>query len=101
MEHLGIARHVAPKTKLTTGKALFDLIVHGDAEIGFIQITELLAEPSVELLGPLPTAIQDYTKYAAGVVAASKQPNAGKALVAFITSPSALAVMKERGFEPF
>jgi molybdate transport system substrate-binding protein len=100
MEHLGIAGQMAPKTRLTTGSALFDLIVHGEADIGFIQIAELIAEPRVELLGPLPTAIQDYTKYAAGVVAAGKQPDAGKALITFITSPSALAVMKMRGFEP-
>jgi molybdate transport system substrate-binding protein len=100
MEHLGIAAQMTPKTKLITGSTLFDVIVNGDADIGFIQITELLAEPRVELLGPLPTAIQDYTKYAAGVVAAGKQPDAGKALITFITSPSALAVMKMRGFEP-
>ena len=48
MEHLGIAGQMASKTKLTTGSMLFDVIVNGDAEIGFIQITELLAEPRVE-----------------------------------------------------
>jgi molybdate transport system substrate-binding protein len=100
LERLGIASQMTPKTKLSSGKSLFDVVISGDAEIGFIQITELLAEPRVELLGPLPTAIQDYTKYAAGIVAAGKQPNAGNALIAFITSPSATAVMKKRGFEP-
>jgi molybdate transport system substrate-binding protein len=91
-----------PKTRLATGsgKALFDIVVNGDAEIGFIQVTELLAEPRVELLGPLPAGIQDYTNYVAGLAASSKQPNAGEALIAFITSPSALAVMRVRGFEP-
>jgi molybdate transport system substrate-binding protein len=63
-------------------------------------MTELLAEPGVELLGPLPVAVQDYTKYAAGLVAVGKQPDAGKALITFITSPSTLAVMRTRGFEP-
>jgi molybdate transport system substrate-binding protein len=100
MEHLGIAGQMTPKTKLSSAKSLCDVVVRGNAEIGFIQITELLAEPRVELLGPLPSAIQDYTTYAAGVVAAGKQPGAGQTLIAFITSPSALAVMKARGFEP-
>jgi molybdate transport system substrate-binding protein len=102
MERLGIADHMNAKTKLATGsgKALFDIVVNGDAEIGFIQITELLAEPKVELLGPLPAAVQDYTKYAAGLVATGKEPDAAKALITFITSPSTLAVMKMRGFEP-
>lgn len=100
LERLGLAGQMAPRTKLTTGKALFDLIVNGDAEIGFIQITELLAEPRVELLGPLPTTVQDYTRYAAGLLTVSKQPDTGKALIAFITSPPAIAMMKQRGFEP-
>jgi molybdate transport system substrate-binding protein len=100
MDQLGIAEQMKPKTKLSNGKSLFDLVVNGDANIGFIQITELLAEPQVELLGPLPVAVQDYTHYAAGLVAAGQQRDAGKALIMFITSPTALAVMKNRGFEP-
>jgi molybdate transport system substrate-binding protein len=100
MDRLGIAGQMTLKTKLSSAKSLFDVVVNGDAEIGFIQITELLAEPRVELLGPLPLAVQDYTRYAAGLVAVSKQPDAGKALIAFITSPSAIAMMKLRGFEP-
>jgi molybdate transport system substrate-binding protein len=92
---------MTPKTKLTAaGPSLFDLVVNGDADVGFVQITELLAEPRVELLGPLPMAIQDYTNYAAGLVTTGRQRDAGKALIALITSPQAQAVMKTRGFEP-
>ena len=100
MDRLGISAQMTPKTRLGTGSALFDLVVNGDADIGFIQITELLAEPRVELLGPLPIAVQDYTNYAAGLVTAGQQRDAGKALIAFITSTQALVVMKARGFEP-
>ena len=100
IERLGLSAQMTPKTKLTTGKSLFDVVVSGNAEIGFIQITELLAEPRVEQLGPLPTAVQDYTNYAAGLVTAGQHRDAGKALIAFITSSPAMAVMKTRGFEP-
>jgi len=81
MERLGIAAQMRSKTRLLTGKSLFDAVVNGDADIGFIQLTELLAEPRVELLGPLPLAIQDYTNYAAGVVTPSQHPDVGKALI--------------------
>jgi molybdate transport system substrate-binding protein len=100
MDRLGISAQMTPKTRLGTGSSLFELVVNGDADIGFIQITELLAEPRVELLGPLPMAVQDYTNYTAGLVTAGQQRDAGKALIAFITSPQTLAVMKMRGFEP-
>jgi molybdate transport system substrate-binding protein len=99
MDRLGISAQMTPKTRLSSGKALFDVVVSGDADIGFIQMTELLAEPRVELLGPLPMSVQDYTSYTAGLVTVGLQRDAGKALIAFITSPSALAVMKMRGFE--
>jgi molybdate transport system substrate-binding protein len=100
MDRLGISARMTPKTRISTGSSLFELVVNGDADIGFIQITELLAEPRVEFLGPLPMAVQDYTSYAAGLVTAGQQRDAGTALIAFVTSPQALAVMKIRGFEP-
>jgi molybdate transport system substrate-binding protein len=99
IERLGIAAQMTPKTRLLTGKSLFDAVVNGDADIGFIQITELLAEPRVELLGPLPLAIQDYTNYSAGVLTASQHRALGAELISFITTPSAKVVMKARGFE--
>ena len=102
MDRLGISVQMLPKTKtkLSTASSLFDVVVNGGADIGFIQITELLAEPRVDFLGPLPIAVQDYTNYTAGLVTTGQQREAGKALIAFITSPQALAVLKKRGFEP-
>jgi molybdate transport system substrate-binding protein len=99
IERIGIAAQMTLRTRLLTGKSLFDAVVNGEADIGFIQITELLAEPRVELLAPLPLAIQDYTNYTAGVVTGSQHRDLGGALISFITSPSAKVVMKARGFE--
>jgi molybdate transport system substrate-binding protein len=100
MERLGIAGEVKAKTKLTAaGGFLYELVAKGDAEIGFNQISEVLAQPSVELIGPLPATIQNYTLFAAGIVASSKQVDAGKALIEFLSSSATVAVMKEKGFE--
>jgi ABC-type molybdate transport system substrate-binding protein len=46
------------------------------------------------------TAFGNYTRYAAGIVAASKQQDAGRALIAFLSSPAARALMNAKGFEP-
>ena len=62
-------------------------------------MTEVLADARLELVGPLPAEIQSYTLYAAGVIAASKSQDAAKALIAFLASPAAQAVMKSKGFE--
>jgi molybdate transport system substrate-binding protein len=101
MERLGIAADMKPKTKLAApGGPLYEMVAKGDAEIGFNQISEVLAQPSVELIGPLPATIQNYTLFAAGIVASSKQVDAGKALIGFLSSPTAAAVMTAKGFEP-
>lgn len=70
-----------------------------DVEIGFNQISEVLAQPTVELVGPLPSAIQNYTQFAPGIVTGSNQTDAARMLVIFLTSPAAQTVLKAKGFE--
>lgn len=46
--------------------------------------------------------LQDYNRFtwAAGVIAVSKEPRRGRALVEFLVSPVAAAVIRKRGMEP-
>src|SRR5262245_8908437 len=88
------------KTKLfPPAEVLYASVASGDVEIGFNQISEILAQPTVELAGPLPSAIQNYTQFAPGIVAGSSQADAGRALVTFLSSPAAQAILKAKGFE--
>jgi len=41
------------------------MVAKGDAEIGFNQISEVVTQPSVELIGPLPATIQNYRLFMA------------------------------------
>jgi molybdate transport system substrate-binding protein len=100
LERLGIAAEMKPKTKLLPPtEALYASVASGDVEIGFNQISEILAQPTVELAGPLPSEIQNYTKFAPGIVTGSSQTDAGTALVTFLSSPAAQTVLKAKGFE--
>jgi molybdate transport system substrate-binding protein len=102
MNRLGIAADMRTKTKLTGPMGpLFDAIGEGDADIGFTMISEIVAEPKVVFAGPLPADIQYHISYAAGLVVAGKQRTAGEALISFLTSPPARAVLDAKGFEPF
>ena len=72
LERLGIAVEMKPKTKLfPPTEVLYASVASGEVEIGFNQISEILAQPTVELAGPLPSAIQNYTQFAPGVVSAA------------------------------
>jgi molybdate transport system substrate-binding protein len=99
LERLGIAAEMKPKTKLSTLQTLYASVTSGDVEIGFNQVSEILAQPAVELAGPLPPAIQNYTQFAAGIVTGSSQADAARALVTFLSSPAAQTVLKAKGFE--
>jgi molybdate transport system substrate-binding protein len=100
LERLGIAGDMKPKTRLLPPtKALYESVASGDVGIGFNQISEILAQPTVEFAGPLPPPIQNYTQFTPGIVTGSNQADAAKALVMFLSSPPAQAVLKAKGFE--
>jgi molybdate transport system substrate-binding protein len=99
LERLGIAAQMKPKTKLSTLGALYASVANGDVEIGFNQVSEILAQPTIELVAPLPPEIQNYTQFAPGIVTGSSQTEAARALVTCLSSPAAKNVLKEKGFE--
>jgi molybdate transport system substrate-binding protein len=100
LERLGIAAEMKPKTMLSpSANVLYASVASGDVEIGFNQVSEVLAQPTVEFVGPLPSEIQNYTQFAPGIVTGSSQTEAARALVTFLSSPGALAVLKAKGFE--
>src|SRR5205814_9880111 len=54
LDRLGIAVEMKPKTKLfPPTEVLYASVASGDVEIGFNQISDILAQPIVELAGPL------------------------------------------------
>src|SRR5262245_13956152 len=65
---LGIAAEVTPKVKLAAGGAngrVSVLVSSGEAEIGLQQVSELLSNPEVEVIGLLPAELQLITLYSA------------------------------------
>jgi molybdate transport system substrate-binding protein len=99
LERLGIAAEMKPKTKLSVLGTLYASVAKGEVEIGFNQISEILAQPTVELVGPLPSAIQNYTQFVPSIVTGSSQTDAARELVTFLYSPAAKTVLKAKGFE--
>jgi molybdate transport system substrate-binding protein len=100
---LGVAEEMAAKAKYGTGgvSGLVGLIVErGEAEIGVQQIAELLAVPGVQFVGPLPDELQCITPFVAAVPATAQNADAGRQLIAFLTSAEAKRVIKAKGLQP-
>ena len=100
LERLNLAGELKSKIRTNTVvAAVFDSVASGTAEIGLGQLSEIAADPRVEVVGLLPAEIQNFTLFAAGIVATSKEPEAAKALIQFISSPAAQATWTAKGFE--
>jgi molybdate transport system substrate-binding protein len=100
---LGIAEAVKPKLKYSgggLGGLAGTLVANGEAELGVQQISELMAAPGVDIVGPLPAELQNTTQFAAGIPVNAQGPDAGKALIAFLVTPGARDVLKAKGLEP-
>jgi molybdate transport system substrate-binding protein len=92
---------IKAKTKLAVEyRSIANIVAAGGVDIALNQVTEIMADPRLELIGPLPGPIQRYTNYAAGVVASSAHGSVGQELIAFMGTPAAAQVMRSNGFEP-
>lgn len=101
LEKLELTAEVNAKAKLIK-TTLPDFAAEDKASIVVIQPMEILAAPSYDLVGWLPAELQDDEKFtwAAGVTANANDPQAAKALIQYLSSPAAAAVIKRRGMEP-
>jgi molybdate transport system substrate-binding protein len=100
-QRLGIADDIKGKLKQTpTGVFVGSIIASGEAEIGFQQVSELSHFAGVDYVGPLPADVQQFTMFSSGIIAGAKEADGAKALVKFITAPTAAAAFKKRGMEP-
>jgi molybdate transport system substrate-binding protein len=98
LSRLDIAAEIRSKIRLFPPSD-YAMVANGDIEIAFGGISEILVAPGVELVGPLPEAIQNYALITAGIVASSKEHEASKAFIQFISSPAAAESMRSRGFQ--
>src|SRR5262249_51722935 len=72
---LGIAEQMAPKSKLSAGGPngrVSVLVSSGEAEIGLQQVTELMSNPGVEVIGMLPGDLQQISLYSAAITTSAK-----------------------------
>jgi molybdate transport system substrate-binding protein len=101
IERLGIADEMKGKTRFPPeGGFTARLLVSGEAELAVQQIGELISVPGVELVGPLPGELQSVTTFAAAIPSAALQPQAARALIRYLQSPQATAVMRAKGLDP-
>jgi molybdate transport system substrate-binding protein len=104
-ERLGLTAELQPKTRLVgaIGGApvvVCEAVAKGEVELGLQQISEIVAVPGVDLVGPLPPEIQHMTVFAAAVTALARNPQLARDFVVFLASEAAKPVIAAHGMEP-
>ncbi len=97
IERLGIAAAVKPKTVTRPGGYIGVVVTAGEAEMAFQQICELLAVPGIEVVGPIPEAIQTHFDSAAAIFTQSKNQTAARELLQFLAHKANAAKFTQAG----
>lgn len=93
---LGIADEMARKTTMSGATA----VANGQAEISVQPISELLPVKGIEIVGRIPDEVQYVAVFSTALVSGSKELDASRRLIAFLTSDSAKTAIRNSGMEP-
>ncbi len=100
-ERWGIADTVRSRiVQAPPGVPVGQLVADGAVELGFQQYSEMMNLPGISVLGTMPPGCEIVSTFTAGLCAASNQPEAVRALLAFMRSPGATDTKRRHGMEP-
>ena len=98
-DRLGIAEQLKAKTKPNALARVAQVLAAGEVELAIAGIPTLLSVKGVQIVGVLPGELQSWFVNTAGVSAAAKEPDAAKALIKYLATPEAAAVIRAKGME--
>src|SRR5262245_28947318 len=103
LKKMGLFEQLEPKlNRYPDGTAVMHHLMKGAGrEFGFGGITDILMyrDKGLQLVGPLPAEVQNYTSYTAALIAAATSPEPGKEFIRYLGSPQGRALFVESGIQ--
>ena len=98
LDRLGIADEIKKKALLeASGSAVAAAVANGAAEVGISFTSELMPNKQVAVVGTIPESIGLTVTYAGAVARESKEGDAARALITYLTTPAAREHFKAAG----
>jgi molybdate transport system substrate-binding protein len=102
---LGLTEQLKAKTVRTGGAAnggpVTDYLARGDFEIGIQQTNIMVGVAGTDYVGPVPGEINKPCQSNVAVLTGSKEPEAARAMIAFMASPAAAPLLRKTHVEPY
>lgn len=100
-ERWGIAEEIhARLVQAPPGVPVAALLARGEVTLGFQQLSELVHESGIDVLGTLPAPIAAITIFSGGVCTVSTQRESAREFLAFAAAPAADAAKRRHGMQP-
>lgn len=97
---LGLADELAPKSRRIVSERVAAVVARGEVEIGFQQVSEILAIEGAAYAGAIPAEYQRVTTFSAGIAADAANPGGARRLIDFLSSDAAARTIAETGLDP-
>jgi molybdate transport system substrate-binding protein len=99
---LGLTGQLKDKIKLTGGGSgpVTFFLARGDFELGIQQTNIMVGAPGTDFVGPVPAPVNIPCPNSVGLLTVSKQQEAARALLKFMLSPEAAALLRKVHEEP-
>lgn len=104
---LGLTEQLKAKTVRTgsgsggRGGPVTNYLARGDFELGIQQTNIMVGVPGTDYVGPVPGALNKPCRSDVALLTASKEPDAARAMIAFMISPATAPLLRKTHAEPF
>ncbi|MGL4635810.1 MAG: molybdate ABC transporter substrate-binding protein [Beijerinckiaceae bacterium] len=99
LQRSGIENFGGTKFVKVTREPVAAPLSRGDIAVGLQQLSELIGQPGIAVIGPLPSALQHHTIADGAVSLKAKQPREALDFLDFLRSAEALAILKKAGVD--
>lgn len=100
IEKLGIAAQMKSRTVRSEGGPAAAYVARGEAEMAIQQMNVSKPVAGTDYVGHLPGDLHEYIVFAVAIVAGSKEQEAARELIRFVTSPEAAPLLRKAMMEP-